>query len=102
MAASPLSADILATVSASFPYRHLEQARPGTPVTFKVAGEDQARHGEIVSSALHDGGLSSDIRVVIKPQDTLPASLAGQPVDVVIDRGPSLGWLVDRAVAAGR
>jgi len=94
--------DGIATVSASFPYRHLEQARPGTPVTFKVAGEDQARHGEIVSSALHDGGLSSDIRVVIKPQDTLPASLAGQPVDVVIDHGPSLGWLVDRAVAAGR
>ncbi len=71
-------------------------------MTFKVAGEEQSRRGEIVSSSLHDGGLSSDIRVVIKPQDTLPASLAGQPVDVVIDRGPSLSWLVDRAVAAGR
>ena len=94
--------DGIATVAASFPYRHLEQARPGTPVTFKVAGEDQARRGEIVSSTLHDGGLSSDIRVVIQPEETLPASLAGQPVDVVIDRGPSLNWLVDRAVAAGR
>lgn len=94
--------DGVATVSASFPYRNLEQARPGTPVTFKVAGEDEARHGQIVSSALHDGGLSSDIRVVIKPQDVLPASLAGQPVDVVIDRGPSLFGLVDQAVAAGR
>ena len=94
--------DGVATVSASFPYRNLEQARPGTPVTFKVAGEAPPRHGEIVSSALHDGGLSSDIRVVIKPQDVLPASLAGQPVDVVIDRGPSLFGLVDQAVAAGR
>ncbi|ATH83453.1 hemolysin D [Ectopseudomonas mendocina] len=94
--------DGIATVAASFPYRHLEQARPGTPVSFKVAGEDAPRRGEIVSSSLHDGGLSADIRVVIKPEETLPASLAGQPVDVVIDRGPSLGWLVDRAVAAGR
>lgn len=94
--------DGVATVAASFPYRHLEQARPGTPVTIKVAGEDQSRRGEIISSALHDGGLSSDIRVVIQPEETLPASLAGQPVDVVIDRGPSFGGLVDRAVAAGR
>ncbi|ERI54214.1 alginate biosynthesis protein Alg44 [Pseudomonas sp. NPDC077649] len=94
--------DGIATVSASFPYRHLEQARPGTPVSFKVAGEDQPRRGEIVSSSLHDGGLSADIRVQIKPEQTLPASLAGQPVDVVIDRGPSLSWLVDRAIAAGR
>lgn len=94
--------DGVATVSASFPYRNLEQARPGTPVSFKVAGEDEARHGQIVSTSLQDGGLSSDIRVVIKPDETLPASLAGQPVDVVIDRGPSLGGLVDRAVAAGR
>lgn len=94
--------DGVATIAASFPYRHLEQARPGTQVSFRVAGDEAARRGKIVSSSLHEGGLSSDIRVVIQPDSSLPASLSGLPAEVVIDRGPSFDWLIDRAVAAGR
>ncbi|SDG85701.1 alginate biosynthesis protein Alg44 [Pseudomonas benzenivorans] len=93
--------DTQATVLASFPYRNFAQARPGTPVSFWVAGEDQPRVGKIVSSSLHEGGLASDIRVVIQPEEPLTSSLAGQPVEVVIDRGPSLDWLLDKALAAG-
>jgi len=39
--------------------------------------------------------------VVIQPEQPLDSSLAGQPVEVVIDRGPSYDWLIDKAVTAG-
>jgi alginate biosynthesis protein Alg44 len=94
--------DTQATVMASFPYRNFAQARPGTPVSFWLAGEDEARAGKILSSSLHEGGLSSDIRVVIEPEQPLPSNLAGEPVEVVIDRGPSLDWVLEKAVATGR
>lgn len=94
--------DGVATIAASFPYRHLDQARPGTPVSFRISGESEQRRGKIVSSSLHEGGLSADIRVVIQPDSELPASLSGLPAEVTVDRGPSLNWLIDRAVAAGR
>ncbi|WAG80169.1 alginate biosynthesis protein Alg44 [Metapseudomonas furukawaii] len=93
--------DSLATVQARFPFRNLAQAKPGARVTFQVAGENHPRHGQIVSSNLHDGSLSADIRATIQPDEPLPSSLAGQPVEVSVDRGPSLDWLIDRALAAG-
>ncbi|HWV09632.1 PilZ domain-containing protein [Pseudomonas sp.] len=93
--------DTLATVTASFPYRNFAQARPGTRVSFWVAGEDTPRYGKIVSTSLHQGGLSSDIRAEIQPESTLPSTLAGQPVEVIIDRGPSFNWMIDKAMAAG-
>jgi mannuronan synthase len=93
--------DSKATVTASFPYRSIAQTRTGTRVNFWVAGEDTPRRGKIISTSLHQGGLSSDIRAEIEPESTLPSTLAGQPVEVVIDRGPSLDWVIDKAVAAG-
>ncbi|WP_417660283.1 PilZ domain-containing protein [Pseudomonas sp.] len=93
--------DSKATVLASFPYRKFAEARPGTRIKFWVAGDDQARSGKIISTNLHDGGLSSDIRATIEPDSTLPSTLAGQPVEVEIDRGPSLDWLINKATAAG-
>jgi alginate biosynthesis protein Alg44 len=71
-------------------------------VNFQVAGEDNVRSGRIVSSAnLSDADLSTDIRVQIKPDEALDASLAGRPVEVTSDRGPSMNWLIDKAMAAG-
>lgn len=93
--------DTHATVLASFPYRNFAQARPGTRASFWVAGEDTPRYGKIVSSSLHEGGLSADIRVVIEPEQTLTSNLAGQPVEVTLDRGPSFDWMIDKALAAG-
>jgi alginate biosynthesis protein Alg44 len=93
--------DTQATVQARFPFRNIAQAKPGARVTFQVAGEDEVRHGKILSSSLHDGSMSADIRTTIQPDEPLPSSLAGQPVELSIDRGPSLDWLVDRALAAG-
>lgn len=93
--------DSKATVTASFPYRNIAQARPGTQVRFQVAGEDAPRRGTIINTSLHQGGLSSDIRAEIQPDATLPSTFAGQPVEVVIDRGPSFDWVIDKAVAAG-
>lgn len=93
--------DTQATVMASFPYRNLAQARPGTQVTFWLAGEDEPRSGKIVSSSLHQGGLSADIRAQIQPDQPLPSSYAGQPVELIIDRGPSLAWVLDKALAVG-
>ncbi|MFC5696540.1 PilZ domain-containing protein [Pseudomonas sp. GCM10022186] len=93
--------DTQATVQARFPFRNIAQAKPGASVTFQVAGEDMVRHGKIISSNLHDGSMSADIRTVIQPDEPLPSTLAGQPVELSVDRGPSLGWLVDRALAAG-
>lgn len=92
-----------ANVDARFTYRQFPDVRPGTRVSFQVAGEDKLRQGLIVSStSLNSLDMSSDIRVQIKPDEALPTALAGQPVDVSSDRGPSLNWLMDKAMAAGR
>lgn len=93
--------DSYASITASFPYRNLAQAKPGSRVSFWVGDEDRPRHGMVVSTRLHEGGLSSDIRAVIQPDQPLPSTLAGQPVEVTIDRGPSLDWMIDKALAAG-
>ncbi|MBC9251999.1 hemolysin D [Pseudomonas alcaligenes] len=93
--------DSHASISASFPYRNLAEVKPGTRVSFWVGDEDQPRHGLVLSTSLHDGGLSSDIRAVIQPDQPLPSTYAGQPVEVSIDRGPSLDWMIDKALAAG-
>lgn len=89
-------------VEARFSYRQFDEVKPGTRVNFQVAGEDEVRTGQIVSSAsLNSEDLSSDIRVQIKPDTGLPAKLAGRPASVNSDRGPSLNWLIDKAVARG-
>ncbi|KPW63108.1 Alginate biosynthesis protein Alg44, partial [Pseudomonas caricapapayae] len=91
-----------ATVEARFTYRQFNDVKPGTRVSFQIAGEDQLRTGQIVSSTnLSDADLSTDIRVQIKPDESLSSSLAGRPVEVVSDRGPSVNWLLDKAMAAG-
>ncbi|WP_017904209.1 alginate biosynthesis protein Alg44 [Pseudomonas asplenii] len=92
----------VANVEARFSYRQFGEVRPGTRVNFQVAGEEQTRQGKIVSStSLKSDDLSSDIRVLIKPDESLDSSLAGRPVEVSSDRGPSLNWLIDKAMAAG-
>lgn len=89
-------------VEARFSYRQFDQVQPGTRVQFQVAGEDDMRTGQIVSSAnLNSEDLASNIRVQIKPDTGLPAELAGRPAAVNADRGPSLDWLIDKAVARG-
>ena len=89
-------------VEARFSYRQFDEVKPGTRVNFQVAGEDEVRTGQIVSStSLNSEDLSSDIRVQIKPDSGLPAELAGRPASVNSDRGPSLNWLIDKAVARG-
>ena len=89
-------------VEARFSYRQFDEVKPGTRVNFQVAGEDEVRTGQIVSSAsLNSEDLASDIRVQIKPDSGLPAELAGRPASVNSDRGPSLNWLIDKAVARG-
>jgi len=91
-----------ATVEARFSYRQFADVRPGTPVNFQVAGEDTIRRGKIVSSVNNSNTeLSTDIRVQIKPDESLSSSLSGRPVEVTSDRGPSLNWLIDKAMAAG-
>jgi alginate biosynthesis protein Alg44 len=71
-------------------------------VSFQVADEEQIRTGTIVSStSLNSADLSSDIRVQIKPDAPLDSTYAGRPVEVTSDRGPSLNWLIDKAMAAG-
>jgi alginate biosynthesis protein Alg44 len=91
-----------ATVEARFTYRQFNDVKPGTRVSFQVAGEDRTRTGEIVSSAnLNDADLATDIRVQIKPDESLSSALAGRPVEVISDRGPSMSWLIDKATAAG-
>ncbi|WP_419735234.1 PilZ domain-containing protein [Pseudomonas sp. COR18] len=92
----------VANVEARFSYRQFGEVRPGTRVNFQVAGEEQVRQGRIVSSSsLKSDDLSSDIRVLIKPDESLDSSLAGRPVEVHSDRGPNLNWLIDKAMAAG-
>ena len=94
--------DTQATVEARFTYRQFKDIKPGTPVSFQVAGEEQMRTGRVVSSSnLTNAELSSDIRVQIKPDEALSSTLAGRPVDVISDRGPSMNWLIDKAMAAG-
>ncbi|MCU1720999.1 alginate biosynthesis protein Alg44 [Pseudomonas sp. 5P_5.1_Bac1] len=90
------------TVEARFSYRQFDDVKPGTRVNFQVAGEDQTRTGQIVSSSnLSQDDLSSDIRVQIKPDAPMPANLIGLPASVNAKRGPSLDWLIDSAVAHG-
>ena len=58
--------------------------------------------GNIISStSLNSDDLSSDIRVQIKPDAPLDSALAGRPVEVRSDRGPSMDWLISKASAAG-
>ncbi|MBK5539184.1 PilZ domain-containing protein [Pseudomonas sp. TH05] len=91
-----------ANVEARFSYRQFADVRPGTPVSFQIAGEDSTRTGKIVSStSLNSADLSSDIRVQIKPDAPLSSTFAGRPVEVSSDRGPSMNWLIDKAMAAG-
>ena len=91
-----------ANIAARFSYRQFGDVLPGTRVNFQVAGEDALRSGKIVSStSLNSDDLSSDIRVQIKPDAPLDSALAGRPVDVRSDRGPSMNWLIDKAMAAG-
>ena len=85
-----------------FSYRQFGDVRPGTQVNFQVADEEQMRTGTIVSStSLNSADLSSDIRVQIKPDAPLDSTYAGRPVEVTSDRGPSLNWLIDKAMAHG-
>ena len=94
--------DAVANVEARFTYRQFDDVRPGSRVDFRVAGEDRLRRGEIVSSAsLNSTDLSSDIRVQIKPDEPLSSQLAGRPVQVNADHGPSVNWLIDKAMAHG-
>jgi alginate biosynthesis protein Alg44 len=91
-----------ANIEARFTYRQFADVRPGARVNFQVAGDDTLRSGKIVSSVnLNSVDLSSDIRVMIKPDESIDSSLSGRPVEVTSDRGPSLNWLVDKATAAG-
>ncbi|MDU8361143.1 alginate biosynthesis protein Alg44 [Pseudomonas syringae group sp. J309-1] len=91
-----------ANVEARFTYRQFNDVKPGTRVNFQVAGEENIRSGKIVSSTnLSETDLATDIRVQIKPDEVLDTSLAGRPVEVTSDRGPSMNWLIDKAMAAG-
>lgn len=94
--------DAQANVEARFTYRQINDVRPGTRVTFQVAGEDATREGQIVSSTnLLPDNLSSDLRVQIKPDAPLNSALAGRPVEVYSDRGLSMTGLIDKATAKG-
>ncbi|WP_442964911.1 HlyD family efflux transporter periplasmic adaptor subunit [Pseudomonas sp. JQ170C] len=90
--------DSVATVEARFPYRAFSQLQPGTPVTFLVGGEATERGGRIVSMALQDGGLASDIRVQIQPNEPLASNLAKRPVEVRIR--PLNGVFVNNSLAS--
>ncbi|MGV8888226.1 MAG: PilZ domain-containing protein [Pseudomonas sp.] len=92
-----------ANVEARFSYRQFGDVLPGSTVSFQIAGEDKTRSGTIVSStSLKSADLSSDIRVLIKPDEPLDSAFAGRPVEVNATRGPNLNWLIDKAMAAGR
>ncbi|MCY1286135.1 Mannuronan synthase [compost metagenome] len=88
-----------ASVEAKFPYAKFRAVPPGSQVSFVVAGEEQARGGTIVGSNLNSAtlnDLSTDIRVQIKPDQPLDNALAGRPVEVSVNRGPSFAWLIDK------
>ncbi|WP_043307515.1 PilZ domain-containing protein [Pseudomonas sp. ML96] len=89
--------DAVATVEARFPYRSFDELQPGTVVSFTVAGEDSERSGHISTLALQEGGLASDIRVIIQPDQPLETELAKRPVDVRIR---PLGGIFDNRLAA--
>ena len=91
-----------ANVEARFSYRQFGDVLPGAKVSFQIAGEDKTRSGTIVSStSLKGADLSSDIRVLIKPDEPLNSAFAGRPVEVNSTRGPNMNWLIDKAMAAG-
>jgi alginate biosynthesis protein Alg44 len=94
--------NVAANVEARFTYRQFADVQPGASVNFQVAGEEGNHSGKIVSAtALSPADLSSDIRVQIQPDEAINSNLAGRPVEVVSNRGPSLNWLIDKATAAG-
>ncbi len=96
-----LPRDAQANIDARFTYRQINEVRPGTRVSFQIAGEDATRQGQIVSSTnLLPDALSSDLRVQIKPDAPINSALAGRPVEVYSDRG-SMNWLIDKATAKG-
>jgi alginate biosynthesis protein Alg44 len=91
-----------ATIDARFSYRQFGNVMPGTRVNFQIAGESETRSGVITSSTnLAATDLSTDIRVQIQPDEALDSRYAGKPVEVTSDRGPSLSWIIDKAMAAG-
>jgi alginate biosynthesis protein Alg44 len=91
-----------ANVEARFTYRQFGDVLPGNTVSFQIAGEDKTRSGKIVSStSLKSADLSSDIRVLIQPDEPLDSKFAGRPVEVNSTRGPNLNWLIDKAMASG-
>jgi alginate biosynthesis protein Alg44 len=89
--------DSVATIEARFPYRTFDELQPGTEVTFLVGGEHNPRSGTISSMVLQDGGLASDIRVMITPTLPLDIALSKRPVDVRIQ---PLGGLWTRTTVA--
>lgn len=93
--------DVDATIDARFPYRKLSEVTPGAAVQFQVAGDGEVRSGKILSTSMESEGLDSNIRSVIQPDQPLSSALAGRPVEVRLDDGPSMGWFADKARAAG-
>jgi alginate biosynthesis protein Alg44 len=92
--------DSVASVEARFPYRAFDELQPGTEVTFLVGGEHTPRSGTISSMVLQDGGLASDIRVIITPTEPLDIALSKRPVDVRIQ--PLGGLWSTTTVAIGK
>lgn len=92
--------DSVATVEARFPYRAFAELQPGTRVSFLVGGETEQRSGVISRMSLQDGGLASDIRVMIQPELPLATELAKRPVDVRIQ--PLGGLWSSSSLAAGK
>ena len=98
--ASSAPVDSVATVEARFPYRAFAELQPGTRVSFLVGGETEQRSGVISRMSLQDGGLASDIRVMIQPELPLATELAKRPVDVRIQ--PLGGLWSSSGLAAGK
>ncbi len=92
--------DSVASVEARFSYHEFSELQPGTAVNFLVGGESAPRAGTITSMSLQDGGLASDIRVMITPTEPLDNALVKRPVDVRIQ--PFEGLWARAAVAAGK
>ncbi|GHT85742.1 mannuronan synthase [Betaproteobacteria bacterium] len=79
--------DAQAGIEARFPYKKFTAVQPGTAVNFRVAGEDQWLPGHIVSNSLMDEkGLSSELRVHIRPDAPLTGAHAGRVVQVDVRR----------------
>ncbi|MBM7059430.1 alginate biosynthesis protein Alg44 [Pseudomonas sp. UL073] len=88
-------------VEARFPYKSFAKVQPGTLVNFHVAGESEPRVGKIASVSLREGGLASDIRVMIASDAPLTTDLAGRPTEVSIE-GLDGGALLGKVMAAGK